>query len=300
MKDYELHDDAYFKIYLKKDCIYKISVHCLEEGNNGNGSETRYYYDYHDKKDDSTYFCAELKSDSDSWEYNAKISDKEKDSVYLFKAGYSGYYYLQVNDYLYDDVRFSFKFDYYNPINKIGSDSEGNKYKIISNSQVEIIKYANLKTRYYGIHDSVLLNNVDGIESVEVGKEGSFTFDVVSIGDYAFKGCKLVYVEIPGTVKKIGVGAFQNCKRLGYREKYGVEISSKNIIIEKNAFNGCKKLKGIRFRSKASIKSIKKNAFKGTKKGIKIYAGNVKKIKKKLKKAGLNKPQYIRLRDWQS
>lgn len=39
-------------------------------------------------------------------------------------------------------------------------------------------------------------------------------YTVVSIGNYAFSGCQLDYISLPSTIKRIGDGAFQNCKGL--------------------------------------------------------------------------------------
>jgi len=72
----------------------------------------------------------------------------------------------------------------------------------------------------------------------------------------------------------------------------GVVIRGKKVTIEKKAFSGCKKLNTIRVLKSASIKSVKKDAFKGTKKGIRVEVPNVKKYKKIFKKAGFKKPKY--------
>jgi len=69
------------------------------------------------------------------------------------------------------------------------------------------------------------------------------------------------------------VGGFKNCKKLT------TVILGKNIItIDKNAFNGCKKLKKITVQSK-NLKKVGKNAIKGTAKKLVLVAPNGKKQK---------------------
>lgn len=72
----------------------------------------------------------------------------------------------------------------------------------------------------------------------------------------------------------------------------GVVIHRKNVVIEKDAFKGCKNLGTLRVLKSASVKTVKKNAFKGTKKGIRIEVPNVKKYKKIFKNAGVRNPKY--------
>ena len=106
-------------------------------------------------------------------------------------------------------------------------------------------------------------------------------------------------MKIPKTVKINGVeckvvgikkGAFKNCKSLK-----NVTIGSNVKYIEANAFQNCRKLKNVKIEGKA-LKTIKKGAFKGTPKGIKVTAkGYSKKQKrnllKKLKNSGMKNPK---------
>ncbi len=110
---------------------------------------------------------------------------------------------------------------------------------------------------------------------------------------------KVKKVKIPKTVKINGVeckvvgikkGAFKNCKSLK-----NVTIGSNVKYIEANAFQNCRKLKNVKIEGKA-LKTIKKGAFKGTPKGIKVTAkGYSKKQKrnllKKLKNSGMKSPK---------
>ncbi len=110
---------------------------------------------------------------------------------------------------------------------------------------------------------------------------------------------KVKKVKIPKTVKINGVeckvvgikkGAFKNCKSLK-----NVTIGSNVKYIEANAFQNCRKLKNVKIEGKA-LKTIKKGAFKGTPKGIKVTAkGYSKKQKrnllKKLKNSGMKNPK---------
>ncbi len=107
--------------------------------------------------------------------------------------------------------------------------------------------------------------------SVNPEEEGNEAeYDVVEIKKGAFKNFKkLKEVEIDSDVeiKKIPDNAFSGCKKLA-------EVSLKNedlTTIGKNAFKGCKNLKSIQILSK-SLKqgSIKKDAFSGTKSGLKV------------------------------
>lgn len=108
-------------------------------------------------------------------------------------------------------------------------------------------------------------------------------------------------VEIPDTVTidgvdydvtTIKVGTFKDCKKLK-KVTIGKNVKS----IDKQAFAGCKKLKNIVIKStKLTKKTIKKNAFKGLKKGttIKVPKKKYKEYKKLFQQKGLNKGVKIK------
>ena len=157
---------------------------------------------------------------------------------------------------------------------------------------VEFSKVASKNSTSFYFNTEEYFSNIDGIDVLDYY---NVPFTVTAIGNYAFKGSKIRYISIPKEIKIIGVGAFQNCKKLG-SEKYimGVVINRKKVTIKKKAFYGCSKLGSFRVLKSASIKAVQKNAFKGTKKGIRLEVPNVKKYKKIFKNGGMKKPKYFK------
>ncbi len=63
---------------------------------------------------------------------------------------------------------------------------------------------------------------------------------IQEIGKYAFYKCNLKAINIPSTVKKIGISAFKHCERIE-----SISIPSGVTRIEKDTFEGCTALKSV-------------------------------------------------------
>lgn len=95
------------------------------------------------------------------------------------------------------------------------------------------------------------LNNVSFTD--EMGKEHEST-----LPDGIFNDCaKLVGIELPNGLTRIGNNAFRNCKAL-----VGVDIPDSVISIGSYAFSGCAALRAIELPS--SLKTLGSSAFNGT------------------------------------
>ena len=98
-------------------------------------------------------------------------------------------------------------------------------------------------------------------------------YNVIRIGYAAFDQCNLTYVDIPSSIKTIGVAAFSNCSSLtSITLKEGLEH------IEGNAFADCRLLETIIFPN--SLKTVGSYAFSFTswynnQPNGGVYAGNV-------------------------
>lgn len=266
-------DEDYFKLSLNEGQFYKIKVFNMEDL-----TEVKW-----------GTMIAELCIDSNTKEsYSFGTSFVYNDITKLFRATYTGNYYMHF--YNTEKTKYSFIVESYSPVGKEVKDSNSNTYKITGNDTLEFSKVASKKATSYYFIGTEHFTDIDGIAVMNYYDAG---FKVTSIGKNAFKGSSIKSISISEDIKKIGAGAFQNCKKLG-TEKYimGVVIHGKNVVIEKDAFKGCKKLGTVRVLKSASVKSVKKNAFKGTKKGIRLEVPNVKKYKKIFKNAGLKKPKY--------
>ena len=265
-------DEDYFKIVLKEGQFCKITVFNLE--------------DLKEVKWETV--LAELCTDSNTGNAYSFHASYRESVTKLFRASYNGNYYMHF--YNSGKTKYSFIVEEYNPVGKMVKDSDSNLYKITSNNTLEFAKIASKKATSYYFIGTKSFSDIDGIDMLN-SYDANFT--VTSIGKNAFKGSNLKSISISDDVKKIGVGAFQNCKKLGTEEYVmGVVIHGKNVVIEKDAFKGCKNLGTLRVLKSASVKTVKKNAFKGTKKGIRIEVPNVKKYKKIFKNAGVRNPKY--------
>ncbi len=106
----------------------------------------------------------------------------------------------------------------------------------------------------------------------KISYEGK-VYNVIRIGYAAFNQCNLTYVDIPSSIKTIGVGAFSNCSSLtSITLKEGLEH------IEGNAFADCRLLETITFPN--SLKTVGSYAFSFTawynnQPNGGVYAGNV-------------------------
>ena len=112
------------------------------------------------------------------------------------------------------------------------------------------------------------------------------TLKVTGVAANAFKGNKkMTSVTIGSNVKKIGSGAFMNCRNLTR-----VTVTAKGLTsIGKNAFKGDRKLKTVNLRKVKALKKVGKGAFKGISKKVTVKVPKQKKkaYSKLLKKAGI-------------
>ena len=80
---------------------------------------------------------------------------------------------------------------------------------------------------------------------------------LVEIGEDAFRGADIASVEMPNTVKRLGVHAFADCKNLK-----NVTLSSSLTLIPMGAFSGCEALEELQVP--ASVKKIADLAFEAS------------------------------------
>ncbi len=126
---------------------------------------------------------------------------------------------------------------------------------------------------------------------------GDKTYKVTSISNSAFKNNKKITTVKGGkNITSIGANAFNGCKKLKV-----IKFSSSNVkTIGKKAFYGCKKLVRVDINGN-KIKTIGKKAFSGVSSSttIRIKASNINKfnkIVKKLKNKGAAKARFIRIK----
>lgn len=153
------------------------------------------------------------------------------------------------------------------------------EYQLAANNTLIVVKGADQAT--VTIPAAAKVNNID--------------CKVVGIGNGAYAGYKKVKkVVIGNNVTSIGDQAFANCTSLT-----NVTIGTGVTTIGKKAFFKDKKLKTVKI-SGTALKSIKGQAFKGTKANIKVKlpkkmkAAQKKKIKKLLKKAKISSKAVIK------
>lgn len=158
-------------------------------------------------------------------------------------------------------------------------------------------------------NDVILESNGDGTAKLADASELSgavvideitiwngLTYKVTEIAPDAFRDSKVTKVTLGANVKKVGAGAFANCKKLK-----SVVIGKNVTSIGKNAFKGDTKLATITIKSTKLTKASKigKNAFAGIKSGavvkIKASAAVYKKTVKALKKSGLKQVKFKRI-----
>ena len=272
VEDEYADDEDYYRIPVKEGKFYKITIFNMKDlDEDGWGT-----------------MIVSLCKDSDT-DYGTTIRNGEyKKTSKLFNAAYSGYYYLKFWNST--NTQYSFKIEKFNPRGKKVKDSDSNIYKITGDSTLEFSKMVSKKKTSFYLDTEPYFSKIGTFEVLDYY---DVQFTVTAIGNYAFKGCSIKSIDLPKEIKTIGVGAFENCKRLG-SETYmmGLVIGGKNVTIKSKAFKGCKKLGSIRILKSASVKSVKKGAFKGTKKGIHIEVPSVKKYKKIFKNAGFKKPVF--------
>lgn len=263
-------DEDWFKFKVTEGNVYKITLNPFVD-TSGEYSETA---------------IVDLYKDSESADsYDLSIGDYSEKKELLI-ADYTGYYYIHIENSI--GVSYSFRIDDFSIKGKEVKDSEANTYKILSNGGVELTNWVSKKSEDAYISDEVDFDSIDGMK---IASWDSYTAKLTSIGDNACKDCSFNSIDIPKTVNHIGKGAFQNCKELGSEEE-GLVISGKNVVIDKDAFKGCRSLGTIRVIKGASVKSVSDNAFSGTKKGIRIEVPKVSTYKKIFNKAGFKRPKY--------
>lgn len=166
------------------------------------------------------------------------------------------------------------------------------KYKVTGTSSVAFAGIKSTKTTEVVIPKTV--------------KYGGKTFKVTAVVDGALKKkAKVTSVTLGANIKKIGVSAFEGCKKLkavtlntalttiedkafkNCTSLKSVTILNKVSKIDKNAFYGCKNLKAVTIRSE-KLKSIGKDAFKNinAKATIKVPKKQYKSYKVLLKGKG--------------
>ena len=271
----DIDDEDFYKVYMEENSFYKISIYNLKDN-----------AEYGWKTLIVSYLNNSNSESSDGSDID--IPDNYGNSTVLVKADYSGYHYIAFWNT--QNTSYSFKVEKYSPKGKIYFDNDSNKYKFLNNNELEFCKVASKRKTSFSFPYSLNISRIDNMEVLDYSDD---EYGIVSIGKYAFKGSSIKNIYIDESIKKIGVGAFQNCKKLGTR-KYmmGVVISGKRVVIEKNAFAGCKKLGSIRIVKGASVKSVGKNALKNTKKNIRIEVPSVKKYQKMFKKSGAKRAVF--------
>ena len=98
-----------------------------------------------------------------------------------------------------------------------------------------------VKERYEYTEDSgeITITKYIGSEIIAYLPEKIGGLPVTAIGDSAFRGTDIEYVDIPDSVKTVGAYAFADCKELRSVELYGV------VKFGEYAWLGCKKLNAI-------------------------------------------------------
>lgn len=265
-------DEDWFKFKVTEGNVYKITLNPFV-----NTSE-----------EDFETTIVSLYKDSESADSYSLSNGENDEGKELLKADYTGYYYIRIWNSM--GVSYSFRIDDFSIKGKEVKDSEANTYKILSDGSAELTNWVSKKSEDADISDEVHFDSIDGMKFANWDR---YTAKLTAIGDNACRDCNFTTIYIPKTVNHIGKGAFQNCKELGSEEyMMGLVISGKNVVIDKDAFKGCRSLGDIRVIKGASVKSVSNNAFSGTKKGIRIEVPKVSTYKKIFNKAGFKCPKY--------
>ncbi|MDD6154306.1 MAG: leucine-rich repeat domain-containing protein [Eubacteriales bacterium] len=307
-------DNDYYAFPVKSGKFYKVEVFNLVYG-----------------KNNSTLVWLYARPGDGSWEQlsnNASSSDHKGDQTALLRADYTGDYYLLVNND--NGGSYSLRVTEYDPTGKVVKDSYKHQYKMTGTKYVEFKKPASLSSSQVIISSKFKIGEVGGLRILTPGNDVYVT--TTAIGKNALKGSKVDYVGIPDTIKTIGAGAFYKCAKLtdvdmrtksmsiGSKAFYAcpklkrvtfrgtttigtqafykcprlteITLHSKKTKVGTKAFYGCKRLANIWIYKDASIKSIAKDSFKGTKSGITVWYRSVSKAKKYFKKAGYKKAKY--------
>ena len=128
-------------------------------------------------------------------------------------------------------------------------------YEVIADGEVEVA-------------DTTSIAISGGVTIPSTVSDGSGTYDVTSIGDYAFRSCSgLTSVTIPDSVTSIGDHAFQSCSGLT-----SVTIPDSVTSIGINAFSNCSGLTSVTIPD--SVTSIGDHAFQSCSGLTSVTIGN--------------------------
>ena len=107
------------------------------------------------------------------------------------------------------------------------------------------------------------------------------SYNIIEVGDYAFKGNDITSISLPSTIQSIGKSAFENCTKLAaldFQQLPNLQIIGENAFknsglnsielpnsvntIEKGAFEN-NKLKKVDFQNTRNLQTLKENTFRG-------------------------------------
>ena len=172
--------------------------------------------------------------------------------------------------------------------------TDGVKYKVTSIGAKAMQKNKKMTSLIMGANVKTIgANAFSGCTKLTKVTFGKHT---ATIGAGAFKGCTALKktLTLPDSVKTIGAGAFSGCHKI---TAVTIGKTSKSVLktIGKSTFSGCKKLGKVTIKS-TKLKSAGKQAFKGTKSGLKVKVPSRqwKKYKGIFKKAGLKARQVTK------
>ncbi len=213
---------------------------------------------------------------------------------------------------------------------EVPDEMDGVQFKNVMLRDYSYIKTISLAPGIEAIACTIDEENINCVKTIYIGENFAVNgFDAVKVNKYsAFENLENVYLNIRNAKldtrvnkKSSGILYTKGAKRLIFCppkhefwdkklynipkkvervEKYAfahVEALEKvaflgagNVTICKNAFYNCKNLSVVKMRKKTKAPKIYKNAFAGTKEGIKFYVKNkkvAKQLKKQLRKKGV-------------
>ncbi|MBQ8387544.1 MAG: leucine-rich repeat domain-containing protein [Clostridia bacterium] len=114
------------------------------------------------------------------------------------------------------------------------------------------LEYTLLPDGTYSVSGGSL--NSDGIELVIPAEFNGKP--VTAVEDFGFRGLWMESVNLPDSIKEIGIGAFSFCPELR-----SAELPAGLTVIRENAFRGCEDLKEVKLPD--SVRLVEKGAFRG-------------------------------------